>query len=58
MYDYGWCDYDPAIGRFNKLDRFSEKYHSMTPYGYGGNNPVLIRDIQGDSLWISLGTEG
>jgi RHS repeat-associated protein len=55
VYAYGWRDYDPAIGRFNKLDRFSEKYYSKTPYGYAGNNPVLINDIQGDSLWISFG---
>lgn len=54
-YAYGWRDYDPAIGRFNKMDRFSEKYHKLTPYGYAGNNPVLINDIQGDSLWISFG---
>lgn len=37
------------------MDRFSEKYHKLTPYGYAGNNPVLINDIQGDSLWISFG---
>src|SRR5690606_16115899 len=54
-YAFGWRDYDPAIGRFNKLDRFSEKYYSKTPYGYTGNNPVLVNDIQGDSLWISFG---
>jgi RHS repeat-associated protein len=57
LYDYGWRNYDPAIGRFQKLDRFSEKYHKLSPYGYAGNNPVLINDIQGDSLWISHGNE-
>ena len=55
VYAYGWRDYDPAIGRFQKLDRFSEKYYKLSPYGYAGNNPVLINDIQGDSLWISFG---
>src|SRR5690554_26005 len=55
VYALGWRDYDPALGRFNKLDRFSEKYYDKTPYGYAGNNPVLVNDIQGDSLWISLG---
>jgi RHS repeat-associated protein len=54
-YAFGWRDYDPAIGRFTKIDRFAEKYHKLTPYGYAGNNPVLINDIQGDSLWISFG---
>lgn len=52
-YAYGWRDYDPTIGRFNKIDRFAEKYHRYTPYGYAGNNPVLVNDIQGDSLWIN-----
>lgn len=51
-YAYGWRDYDPAIGRFNKMDRFSEKYHTLTPYGYAGNNPILFNDIQGDSIGI------
>lgn len=55
VYAYGWRDYDPAIGRFNKIDRFAEKYHKLTPYGYAGNNPVLVNDIQGDSLWVSFG---
>ena len=55
VYAYGWRDYDPAIGRFTKIDRFAEKYPKYTPYGYAGNNPVLINDIQGDSLWISFG---
>jgi Effector protein len=55
VYAYGWRDYDPAIGRFMKIDRFAEKYHKLTPYGYAGNNPILINDVQGDSLWISFG---
>lgn len=54
-YTFGWRDYDPAIGRFNKMDRFAEKYYKLTPYGYAGNNPILINEIQGDSLWISFG---
>jgi hypothetical protein len=51
-YAYGWRDYDPAIGRFNKMDRFSEKYFDMTPYQYGANNPVVFNDIKGDSILI------
>lgn len=48
--DYGWRNYDPAIGRFNKVDRFAEKYYDKTTYGYAGNNPIVFVDIQGDSL--------
>ncbi|WP_298311017.1 DUF6443 domain-containing protein [uncultured Aquimarina sp.] len=49
---YGQRDYDPAIGRFNKIDRFAEKYHSETPYHFTKNNPLIYREIQGDSVWI------
>jgi RHS repeat-associated protein len=52
-YAYGWRDYDPAIGRFNKMDRFSEKYFDKTPYGYAGNNPVFYVDVQGDSINVA-----
>jgi hypothetical protein len=34
------------------LDRFAEKYSSITPYHYAANNPTLFVDINGDSLWI------
>jgi hypothetical protein len=34
------------------MDRFSEKYNVLTNYGYAGNNPVLLNDIQGDSIGI------
>ena len=53
VYDYGQRAYDPAIGRFNRLDRFSEKYYGLSPYNYTANNPVRFIDIKGDSLWIN-----
>lgn len=44
--------------RFMTQDRFAEKYYSHSPYSYAANNPVLILDINGDSLWINhRGTE-
>lgn len=49
-YDYGWRQYDPSIGRFNKIDRFAEKYPSLTTYSYAGNNPIYFVDVQGDSI--------
>jgi len=50
VYSYGWREYDPALGRFMVMDRFAEKYASMTPYQYAGNNPVFFVDMKGDSL--------
>lgn len=52
-YDYGWRMYDPQLGRFHTQDRFSEKYASMSTYQYGANNPVLMIDVNGDSVNVS-----
>ena len=49
-YDYGARQYDPALGRFIMIDRFAEKYYSISPYQYGGNNPLRNIDLRGDSI--------
>jgi len=52
-YAFQWRDYDPAIARFNKIDRFAEKYASINPYHFTSNNPIRFNEIKGDSLWIN-----
>ncbi len=47
---YQWRDYDPAIARFSKIDRFAEKYYAVSNYAFVGNNPILNREIAGDSI--------
>ena len=54
-YAYQWRDYDPALGRFGKIDRFAEKYISDSPYSFSKNNPIRFQEIAGDSLWITFG---
>ncbi len=49
-YAYQWRDYDPAIGRFNKIDRFSEKHVDASSYSFTANNPIAFREIAGDSI--------
>ena len=49
-YAFGWRNYDPALARFNKIDRFAEKYYAINPYHYTADNPVFFREIAGDSL--------
>lgn len=56
MYEYGARNYDPQIGRFPTMDRFAEKYYSMTPYQYGANNPIKYIDVNGDSIMIRAGS--
>ncbi|MCT1526933.1 M91 family zinc metallopeptidase, partial [Sphingobacterium hotanense] len=51
--DYGARFYDAEIARFNVIDRFAEKYYSMTPYQYGGLDPIKHIDINGDSLYVT-----
>jgi RHS repeat-associated protein len=50
--DFGARMYDSRIARMRTLDRFAEKYGSLTPYGYAAGNPANIIDINGDSLWM------
>ena len=57
-YDYGARKYDPSIGRFTTMDRFADKYSSMSPYQYGANNPACNIDINGDSIVINPNPNG
>jgi hypothetical protein len=45
--------YDLQIGRFHVVDRFAEKYYSVSPYCYAADNPIKYIDVNGDSVWIS-----
>ncbi len=54
--DYGRRMYDPAIARFGVIDRFAEKYTTLTPYQYAGNNPIKNIDVNGDSILVTHNT--
>lgn len=53
-YAYQWRDYDPAIARFNKIDRFAEKYYGLTPYHFTANNPIRFIEVKGDYITIGI----
>lgn len=46
-YDYGARMYEPGICRFMTMDPLCEKYYSISPYAYCGNNPVNRIDPDG-----------
>jgi len=48
-----WRD-DARIGRLLSVDRFAEKYPSLSPYSYAAGNPVVIIDANGDNTWFIL----
>ena len=46
-YDYGARQYDPILGRWDRVDPLCEKYYSVSPYAYCHNNPVMYVDPNG-----------
>ncbi len=39
-----------ALGRFTTVDPLAEKYYSISPYVYVGNNPINAVDLKGDTI--------
>jgi RHS repeat-associated protein len=56
--DFGNRMYDSEIGRWFVIDRFAEKYYSLSPYSYAALNPVNNIDVNGDSVRIYTETSG
>ena len=52
-YDYGARDYDATLCKWNAMDPMSEKYYSMSPYTYCGNNPNNMVDPLGTDWYRS-----
>jgi RHS repeat-associated protein len=46
--NFGARIYNPAIGRFDRIDAFSEEYLPYSPYNYVLNNPIIIVDPDGN----------
>src|SRR5690606_33017255 len=50
--NFGARTFNPTIGKFDRIDNFSEKYSAFSPYQYALNNPIGFIDINGDSTAV------
>lgn len=53
-YDYGARQYNPIVGRWDRVDPLCEKYYSISPYAYCHNNPAMFVDPDGNSPLSAL----
>jgi RHS repeat-associated protein len=60
FYDFEARAFDPTLMRFTTIDPLAEKYYSISPYAYCGNNPVnridptgmdWVEDEEGNAIW-------
>ncbi len=58
MLEYGARNYDPALGRFVNVDRYSEDFMPISTYQYGANNPIAYTDYNGDYITIGINYGG
>lgn len=56
LYDYGARFYDGI--RFTTMDPLAEKYYSISPYAYCGNNPINAVDLNGASIYMLFYSTG
>ncbi len=53
-YDYGARQYNPILGRWDRMDPLCEKYYDVSPYAYCHNNPVNAFDPNGEYDLIGI----
>jgi RHS repeat-associated protein len=47
FYDLPFRNYDAALGRFFQVDPLATSDHSMSPFAYAGNSPIVGNDPSG-----------
>jgi RHS repeat-associated protein len=56
FYDLPFRNYDAALGRFFQVDPLSVYDHTISPFAYAGNNPIVNNDPSG--LMVDYSTSG
>lgn len=56
-YDFGGRWFDPTVARFNTMDKFAEKYCSVSPYSFCKDNPIMHIDPTGNYLIYISGVD-
>lgn len=56
MYDYGFRNYMPDIGRWFNIDSLADIYYDTSPYAYVKNNPITTIDPDGRYLFGLFGS--
>ena len=51
--DFGARIYDSRLGSWMSLDPLQEKYPSLSPYNFCGNNPIMFVDPDGQRIDLS-----
>ena len=54
-YDFGARIYDSRIAKFLSTDYFIKEYVPYTPYGFALNNPIFLKDADGNVVVDSKG---
>ena len=54
MYQYGFRNYDPALGRWMNIDPLAEKFISQSPYAYVNNAPHGYAYFDGKDYLIDI----
>ena len=55
--DFGARLYNPRLGRWLSPDPLAEKYYSLSPFNYCGNDPVIYIDVNGKEWVKNDGTQ-
>ncbi len=52
--DFGARVYDSRLGRWFNTDPMKNKYPNLSPYNFTMNNPILLTDVNGEDVGVTI----